>query len=315
MLKRFLISNFVTLLCWHSCFATFHDEELKEFMLRAQVETVIADVHEDKKYIKDGEILNPKRLFKLTDKNIYYYLVSLLVVGEFDTFSKLAEIVYNKYPKKQSFIDLYKESFYLTKEKLAELDKDLLSAEEKKFFQFETKILDYIVAREEFRAQTKHQHSLIIDNKVLPKKLIKEQKKILELYHSFSASPKYFPSKEDYLLKLQSTEVTDIVEKQSLALIKKKREIIFPKSDDFFELASAYKSLALINLTQGNEKRAISFIKLGQQYTNKMKSIWLEEDLIIDRPILKLEKRITKFGFYFPQWIMTLREEFANYLN
>ena len=84
---------------------------------------------------------------------------------------------------------------------------------------------------------------------------------------------------------------------------------------DFYELASAYKSLAILSIKKNDLMKAKDYVKLAQFNIYKMKALWLEEDLKVYRPILKITQRHTQFGFVLPQWLLLLREEYDAYLS
>ena len=117
-------------------------------------------------------------------------------------------------------------------------------------------------------------------------------------------------NKSKALIKLKPIKT----EAEALKIISQKRKILFPKTHDFYELAMAYKTLAILSVEAKDIKNATKFIKLGKDYIYKMRSVWLEEDIIIEKPIMKTTERHTRFGFLIPQWIMLLRSEFDNFL-
>ena len=121
-------------------------------------------------------------------------------------------------------------------------------------------------------------------------------------------------SKYDYAFSLNKTDFFDEIEKAALIEINSKRKILFPKTLDFFQLAMAYKALAVIKIHAQKLDQAKRFIKLSQSNILKMRSIWLIEDLNIYNKILKTEKRSTRFASLYPQYLIKLREEFSSFL-
>jgi ribosomal protein L5 len=140
-----------------------------------------------------------------------------------------------------------------------------------------------------------------------------EQKIIKEVNKLNSAIP-YFPTRLDYLVELKNPNLDPEIEKLALNIISKKRKQLFPQTMDFYELASAYKALAILSIKQNETAKAKDYVKLAQFNIYKMKSIWLNEDLKIYRPILKITQRETDFGYVLPQWLLLLREEYDAYL-
>ena len=119
----------------------------------------------------------------------------------------------------------------------------------------------------------------------------------------------------DYLLELNSPESLKQAETLAWLVINKSKTKLFPNTLDHYEVASAYKALAVSSVKSNDIKQATKYIKLARENIYKMRSIWLIEDIIINRPILKTQSRSTIFGFALPEWIMLLRDEYDNYLG
>ena len=134
-------------------------------------------------------------------------------------------------------------------------------------------------------------------------------KEILELEDEF-----YLPSKYDYAFALNELSFDDQIKKVALKKIVDKQGVLFPKTGDFFELALAYKALAVIKIHEKDLSAAKRFIKIAKDYVFKMRSIWLIEDLSIYDPVWKTTKTSTKFASLYPQYLIKLRDEFANFL-
>lgn len=132
---------------------------------------------------------------------------------------------------------------------------------------------------------------------------------ILKLRNEF-----YLGSKYDYAFSLDNSDFFADIEKEALSEINLKQKILFPKTQDFYELAFAYKALAVIQIHKENLDQAKRFIKMAQSYIFKMRSICLVEDLTIYNQIMKTEKQSTRFTSLYPQYLIQLREEFSSFL-
>ena len=137
----------------------------------------------------------------------------------------------------------------------------------------------------------------------------KTLKDILKLNNEF-----YLPSKYDYAFALNEPKLDKKIQESALKTIQAKQKILFPKTNDFFDLAMAYKSLCIIAIHQNKPDDAKNFIRMATRYIQKMRSIWLVEDIYIDRPILKIEDHRTSFASLFPQYLIQLQDEFARFL-
>lgn len=124
----------------------------------------------------------------------------------------------------------------------------------------------------------------------------------------------YLSSKYDYAFALNRDDFLDEIQEDALNEISSKRNILFPKTNDFFDLAMAYKALAVVKIHEQKLDQAKRFIMLAQSNIMKMSSIWLVEDLKIYNPILKTTKRSTRFASLYPQYLIKLREEFSSFL-
>ncbi len=131
---------------------------------------------------------------------------------------------------------------------------------------------------------------------------------ILSLENEFYFRPKY------NFAFLLGNEFHGEIERSCLKEIKAKQDILFPKTRDFYDLAMAYKALAIIKIQEGKLKEAKRFIVYARTQIEKMRTIWLIEDLHIYKPILKITTKETSFGSLFPQYLIQLREEFASFL-
>ena len=141
-------------------------------------------------------------------------------------------------------------------------------------------------------------------------KIVLSTKEILDLENDF-----YLPNKYEYAISQVSNNDFSLIEKAILQEINEKNSILFPKSKDFFHLAFCYKALAMIKIYSNKLEEAKSFIKLAQNNIMRISSLWLVEDFKIYNPIMKTYTESTHFASIYPQYLISLREEFANYLN
>lgn len=124
----------------------------------------------------------------------------------------------------------------------------------------------------------------------------------------------YLLHKLDYLIAKNTKESFELAENLANQIINSKQEKIFNHSMDLYELASAYKTLAILKTRIGQIEEAKDLIKIAKLNIYRMKSLWIEEDFFVYDKIWKTTERKTKFGYLFPQWLMILRQEYDNYL-
>lgn len=259
-------------------------DELRDLLIQGDIEKVISIVEKDIDW--------NKQKIHLEDKNSEYYAIALMTTGDFNKLRIFLENAIHRYPKNQSLKDLYKHLDFwnanYTNEKLK------FSKDEKQSI----KVLELF--------------SLLSVDGDLRKNQMQQLKKEI---NKLSKTLLYFPTKLDFLIELKDPAADQEAETLSLEWIENKRSKLFLTTLDFYELASAYKTLAKISITRDQIDQARSYIELGKYNIYKMRSLWLEEDIRIYRPILKMEKRQTKFACVLPQWLIVLREEFDNYLQ
>jgi hypothetical protein len=127
-----------------------------------------------------------------------------------------------------------------------------------------------------------------------------------ELLSKIDNRSPYFPSRLEYLYFLNTETAKQEARKISLNIIEKFSEIAFPQTLDFYELAEAYRILGLLAYdSKADSQRYFEMARLSQ---SRMRSLWLIEDIRIYRPIMKILTRSTRFGYVFPQWIVSLNQ-------
>jgi len=265
-------------------FAEPDPDLMRDALIVADVETVIKEAEKKQ-----------KTLPKLRLDNSQYYLIALIVAGDIDKARSFAEAALIRYPHDPVLeqglkqYDLFMQNF----------DKPAVVFDEE-----EKKRIELIKLCSLYLAQ-----QASADDLLKLKQEIKDRAALLQ------ESKLYLPHKFDYLLELKDNGLNLQLEQEALALITQKQKKMFLKPIDYYDLAKSYKTLAVLSFQQGDAEKAISFVELGQNNIYKMRSIWIEEDIIVKRKILKIDKRVTKFGFVLPQWLMLLRTEFDAYLG
>jgi hypothetical protein len=276
--KFFLL---LILLLFFSCvpkaLAEPDSEKIRDLLLQSNIEEVINLF--DKDYIK-------RKKWDLSEENSHYYAISLLVDGKIDELKVFLNSAQKKYPKSKNLENISNQIYYFTQE----FDRVKPNPPADKHI----KLIKNI---ENYKSGSDRQEAQIIDE-------INQVTNII-----------YFPTQMDYLLELNSPESLKQAETLAWLVINKSKTKLFPNTLDHYEVASAYKALAVSSVKSNDIKQATKYIKLARENIYKMRSIWLIEDIIINRPILKTQSRSTIFGFALPQWIMLLRDEYDNYLG
>ncbi len=252
-------------------------EKIRDHLLQSNVEEVINLF--DKDYIK-------RKKWDLSEENSQYYAIALLVDGKIDELKVFLNFAQKKYPKSKKLESISNQIYYFTQE----FDR----AKPNPQADTHIKLIKNI---ENYKSSSDRQEFQIIDE-------INQVTNII-----------YFPTQMDYLLELNSQDACHQVETLAWQVINQNTTKLFPNTLDHYELASAYKALAVLSIKANKIKQATKYIKLARENIYKMRSIWLIEDIIINRPILKTQSRSTIFGFVLPQWIMLLRDEYDNYLG
>ncbi len=142
-------------------------------------------------------------------------------------------------------------------------------------------------------------HLEIIDALAAGKVSLDLKEKILQL-----RPQAYLPLPLDYFLDLG---LYSEAEKQAIQTINAKSQILFPTGFDYYELSRAYRALASSAWQASKKNEAQKFLLLAKDAQSKIRSIWIEEDLILNHDFLKTTERYSKFGFLIPQWIMAMQ--------
>lgn len=284
-------------------FALSYDE-LRNYMLQGDVESVISRVE-----------LKKDLPFKLNDDEAELYIQSLFVMGELEAAGSKLDYYLEKYPKSDS-LQALKKDYLFYQGRFTEAEEYKLDDYEKTQLKLMEELDEYLVDLRLYKI--KHPeliNKIFIPAEELDSHLRSQRKKILKYANKLEGNRPYFKPKLDYLLELKDPDINKLIEKEALETIKSKRTELFPKTMDFYELALAYKALAILSIQAEDIKSATNFIKLGQQNIYKMRSIWLIEDIIVEKRIMKTVEHVSKFGYLIPQWIVIMRDEFDNYFN
>ena len=263
--------------CVPKALAEPDSEKIRDLLLQSNIEEVINLF--DKDYIK-------RKKWDLSEENSHYYAISLLVDGKIDELKVFLNSAQKKYPKSKNLENISNQIYYFTQE--FERVKPNPPAD---------KHIKLIKNIENYKNRSDREEVQIIDE-------INQVTNII-----------YFPTQMDYLLELNSQESLKQAETLAWLVINKSKTKLFPNTLDHYEVASAYKALAVSSVKSNDIKQATKYIKLARENIYKMRSIWLIEDIILNRPILKTQSRSTIFGFALPEWIMLLRDEYDNYLG
>jgi len=276
--KIFLLLILVLIFsCVPKAIAEPDSEKIRDLLLQSNIEEVINLF--DKDYIK-------RKKWDLSEENSHYYAIALLVDGKIDELKVFLTSAKKKYPKSKNLENISNQIYYFTQE--FDRVKPNPPADT------HIKLIKNI---ENHKSGSDRQEAQIID----------EINQVTNMI--------YFPTRIDYLLELNSQESLKQAETLAWLVINKSKTKLFPNTLDHYEVASAYKALAVSSVKSNDIKQATKYIKLARENIYKMRSIWLIEDIIINRPILKTQSRSTIFGFALPQWIMLLRDEYDNYLG
>ncbi|MEB3315607.1 MAG: hypothetical protein VKK32_05300 [Candidatus Melainabacteria bacterium] len=127
-----------------------------------------------------------------------------------------------------------------------------------------------------------------------------------ELLSKIDNRSPYFPSRLEYLYFLKTESARQEARRISINIIEKFSEIAFPQTLDFYELAEAYRILGLLAYDSKTDSEA--YFEMARLNQGRMRSLWLIEDIRIYSPIMKILTRSTRFGYVFPQWIVSLNQ-------
>lgn len=265
------------------------NDDLRDLMLAGNVEAAIQLVESDR------AINWEKNKLKINPIASEYYAIALIVYGDINKANLFLETAIAKHPKSQELKDCRKHLDFFANHFI---NKDLNYSKEEKSH---IKLYDLF--------------HLYLSETAASKEALNLKKKIIKEINKLGSSIPYFMTALDYLAELQDPKLNNEIETRAFAIIQNKRKLLFPKTIDFYELASAYKNLARLSAQTGEVAKATQYIKLAQSNIVKMKALWLKEDVRHYRQIMKMEQRVTKFGYVLPQWLILLRAEYEAYLS
>jgi hypothetical protein len=278
--------------------------DLRNFMLAGDVDSVIAQVE-----------MKPKTAGDLDEESAELYVMSKIIIGDIDQAHVLLDFYLTNFAKSPLLIDLKKQLLFF-EAKFLEAEKYKLDDYQKTQYKLMSLMDEYLIDLKLHRIKNpKLMSKIFLIDDELDTHLKSKRKKIIKLAESIDNNRPYFRPKLEYLLELKDPETNKIIEKEALEIISKKRQLLFPKTMDFYELALAYKALAIMSIQMQDEKSAKGFIKLGKKYIYNMRSIWLIEDIIVQKKIMKTTQHLSHFGYLVPQWLVFLRNEFDSYLQ
>jgi|GEM_PF-3479722 len=262
-----------------------YDDNLKLF-IAGDLKTLVTDMETE----KDIDMYKGK--LKLGQKNAVLYAAALLANGEVLRLAPYLELAREKYPKNidlremQKQLDIYREK--------AENEIEALSDEERS----QIRLLDLFMVYYSMKGAGDQEGCDLLKVNLMAK-INKVSNRLI-----------YFPGQIEYLLELQDPSLYDRVRSDAQEIITKNQSKLFPTSVDNYELALAYRALAILAEREEKSDEAESYYKLSYNEVLKMRSYWIEEDIMVYRRILKMTSRRTKLGYVLPQYIMILRERF-----
>lgn len=302
----------------------------KELLLAAQVEAVLSDYYSK---------------VKITDEeNAKYFSIALISSGEIIEAKALLTELVKSFPKEKSFKEDLKK-IYIFEQKFKAAAELGLNEIEKAQLELKQIFFDKNITETDLlnlNVKESNKKNIILSYPIFKK-----------LFMIDNRSP-YFPSRLEYLFLLikflenakaefEIEAKAGIEEKirdynniirlakeeinvESKKIIAKNQNILFPKTLDFYELAEAYRILALLSLLesqQGNKfgnpsnssmtesqsklQKSRIYLNMAQINFNKMRSLWLEEDIKYYKPIMKQYDKVTSFGYVLPQWVIALK--------
>ncbi len=270
--------------------AEVFEDDVRDLLLAGNVDTAAS--------LLERDINWEQNKLSLRAKNSEYYGIILITLGSEEKAKIFLDKAIEKYPKNQELKNIRKHlDFY---NKFYVNQKLNFSSEELKHIELNDLLYLYFNAANDVQKQD--------SAKALKEKIINKADKL-------DKNLVYFLTKIDYLLELKDPALDPKIEELALAVIKKNRQKLFPQTLEFYELASAYKALAIISAKRSELKQAKDYVQLAQLNIYKMKALWLEEDIKLYRPILKITHRETHFGYVLPQWILALRQEYDAFTN
>lgn len=271
-------------------------EDNMEFLIKGDVEGLIASIEKEKDFNW------AKKKITLSNKNSELYATALIAKGDVNKAAVFLDKAIKKHPKNQNLKDARKQIDFFYRDYS---NKSLNFTEEEKAHIAISQLLpEYSAIREKFLQGIKSKEKM----GEIESQLLSMKAKLLKYINQTSNRHPYFPTKLEYLLEFDDPQLDELVEKEAQIIIKNYRKKLFPKTLDSYELAMAYRALAILSLKDGennkeNLEKYKSFSDLKNLYLSRMSSLWLEEDIIVDRPIMKTRMRNTRFGYVLPQWI------------
>lgn len=225
-----------------------------------------------------------------------YYASVLIASGELGKLEKFLIKALEKHSKSSELKQAQKQLFFFKKE--YESVKDF-TEEEKAQLKLMELFPEYLEAKQASKPKS-HLNKLLSN--------------IEAKLNNISNRLPYFPTKLEYLLELDieqpNSRYSQMIRDEATAIITNNRKKLFPKTLDFYELSHAYRALAVISYREKDIDSSMKFYKLAAMSISKMRSFWLEEDVRVWRPILKIEQRETRFSYVFLQWIIAQVEKF-----
>ncbi len=283
---KIIITLVLLLCCQTMAMAEKPYEDNLRLFIAGDLETLVKDMETE----KDWDMSKGK--LKLGAKNAVLYTAALIANGEVSKLAPFVDLALDKYPKDpdlryaQKQLDFFQEKPASTIEGLTEEEKAQL------------RILDLFPVYFSMKGAGDLEGA----------KLLEER--LLEFINKVSNRFVYFPGQIEYLLEFEDESLYERVRTSAQTIIANQQTKLFPTTEDNYELALAYRALAILAQRAGSAAEAESYFKLSYNEVLKMRSYWVVEDLIINKPIMKTRARHTKLGYVLPQYIYILRERF-----
>lgn len=272
-------------------------DKFRDLLIQANVEEIIARVDKAKGKAKD-----------LSYSSMYLYFIALLVAGDLERTEQDLQLVDKKHKTNEEFQEIEKHLKFFTQD--YKFENIALTDSETATIKLIEILPAYIENFNKLKKRLKKTDLLFLSDVELNQELLSKRTEIFENIDKITEPVLYSPTKIDFLLELKDNEANNLASRLALNLIEQKRELLFPSGLDLYELASAYKALAVLSIYANKPDQAKCYVELAKESIYKIRSIWVVEDIIIKRPILKIDKRVTKFGYLIPQWLVLLREEY-----
>jgi hypothetical protein len=333
-MKKFRLSVFalILLFCW--AFLRVNAEKLYEdnlaLLIAGDIEALIKNIEEDK----------PEK--KLEEKNSELYIAALIADGSIDKAERFLSSALTHYPKNPVLKDAFKQIrlyrleyknplITLDKEEKAHLKiielfpryldtldslqsnidtfiENGLRPERMNFEELESELSQLTQGFAGSKDQVVKEK--IAECKNLAKLAKKQKHELLDLISEVGNRHAYFPTRLEYLLEFHDNTEDALAEKESLTIIDSKRQELFLNTLDYYELSVCYRVLAIISGVKEDIDSSKKFFDLSFLNARKMRSLWLIEDVVVYKPILKTTSRSTKFGFVLPQWVVAVQNRF-----